>query len=71
MLKNGTPWELLNIPVDEAIDLFDKLFNMINEKSGENSYKLNMELLVIVILCYNISCPISGSLICQHAARFV
>jgi len=36
LLKDATVWELLNIPVDEAIDLFDSLLETIkNEEKGK------------------------------------
>jgi len=35
MLKDASAWELLNLPVDEGIDLFDKIVDAINEKEKE------------------------------------
>ena len=31
----ATAWELLNLPIDEGIDLFDKLVDAINEREAE------------------------------------
>jgi len=38
LLKNATVWELLNIPVDEAIDLFDKLLKECQEENKEVTF---------------------------------
>ena len=35
LLKDATAWQLLNIPIDEAIDMFDKLWEHI-EGAGIN-----------------------------------
>jgi len=34
-LKDASAWELLNLPVDEGIDLFDKIVHAINEREKE------------------------------------
>jgi len=33
-LMEASAWELLNMPVDEAIDLFDKLFDFLHEEGA-------------------------------------
>ena len=38
LLKNATVWELLNIPVDEAIDLFDKLLKECQEAKKDITF---------------------------------
>ena len=37
LLKNASVWELLNIPIDQAIDLFDSLLERIKKKKPGNN----------------------------------
>ena len=34
LLKDGDPWELMNLPIDYAIDLFNHVLRFINDNSG-------------------------------------
>ena len=45
LLMEGTAWELLNIPIDHAIDLFNDLLTATNQNLGR-LYKLQNSLTV-------------------------
>ena len=34
LLKDGDPWELLNIPIDHAIELFNQVIQFVKDKLG-------------------------------------
>ena len=46
LLKDASAWDLLNIPIDEAIDMFDSLLNFIKE-SGKIIYKPSLQNIII------------------------
>jgi hypothetical protein len=46
LLKDASAWDLLNIPIDEAIDMFDSLLNFIKE-SGRKNYMPSLQNIII------------------------
>jgi hypothetical protein len=54
-LMKATAWDLLNIPIDEAIDLFDNLLRDINEESTGNSLFTRVEELDLTRLKLTVS----------------